>query len=425
MRPYLGGAFLLWIGIWLGINTGPWRLRFIPTGLLSWVHLLRTLFPLVALPVCGILASGLRNTSREPLPRALRFWTGYGVIGLAAGLIWPASLVRGSLMDPAYWAVAYLSVIACAWACLQGGDALTNAIRLNRLSWLVAMAFLVSMVIAARGAIFKGSGLDATGYGVMENVGSVADVPVSRSTGVARFFAVPAILCFILSWRRSGWEKGLWAAAALVCGGMVYVMQSRGSIIGLGAAVGFSLLFLGHRARFVGVVLLVIILLALALEMVPPQVVAHLTQKYATARAGILSGRTRAWSSAVTVIQHSPVWGWGMQADREFVHEHAHNTYLYGLLTSGIAGGTLFVLGLVHAWRQLIRLIRNPWTERLGQGTTLRQAGALLAFFTARGLAEVSGTVFGIDYMMMAAAIAYLGVLERRVGLAVRAEEHA
>jgi O-antigen ligase len=420
-RPYVSFSAGLWLMLWFGINTGPWVFLEPHTDLLSWVHVGRATLPLLVLFLCGLVATARRATRFGPWPVPLKYWLAYGTIALAAGFTWPASDVRPNVVDPAYWACAYVAVIAAAWCYIRDGDSLANAVRLNHLSWIITCVFLLGLVFAARAYLFAGGGLETTRFDVVDRIGTVAEMPMSRSTGVARFAAVPAVVCFVLMWRAQGLKKVIWGGIVLISGVMVYLMQSRSAIAGLGVALAFALLFLSPRARVAGILLLVVFGLAMLLDVIPQNVVAHLTHKYTAAqRMGLFTGRTRAWEHAWEQIVRSPLWGWGMQADRILIREHVHNTYLYALLSSGFAGGVFFVMGLVVAWRQFIRIAACGVAERMGQQTTLIQVGAILAFFSARGLAEVSGAMFGIDYVLMLPAIAYLGVLAQRMPGLVR-----
>jgi O-antigen ligase len=110
----------------------------------------------------------------------------------------------------------------------------------------------------------------------------------------------------------------------------------------------------------------------------------------------------------------SPLVGWGFQADRFLLGQHAHNAYLYALMTSGFVGGTAFVGGLIWAWIIFLQVLRRGTADRLGQKVFLIQVGGLLAFFTVRSIPEVSGAMFGIDLMIMIPVLAYLGILNRQ-----------
>ena len=201
------GSIVLWLMLWLSINTGPWLLREVPRDVLGWVHAVRAVFPLVVLILCGIVASGQRTVPGRRLVQPLAWWLAYGIISFAAGFMWPAADVRPSVLDPTYWALAYLAVIATAWIHIRDGDPLENSVRLNHVTWMITMLLLVGLLFAARQYLFAGAGFASTRYDVVDRIGTIAEMPMSRSTGLARFAAIPAVVCFVLVWRRQGLEK--------------------------------------------------------------------------------------------------------------------------------------------------------------------------------------------------------------------------
>ena len=413
-RYYLSFPVLLWVLLWLSINTGPWVFRETPQSRLEWLHAIRAAFPILVLVMAGyhLLAARALHPPVK-LPRVISLCAFYGVVGLAACLMWPASDQWPALLGPLYWAAAYLSVIVVLRAALQGPDGLRQITHLNRLAWLMAGAFFLGIVLVARGALIEGRGLEASGYEVTGRLPSVAGMPMARASGISRFAAVPGIVCFVLMLRRRGAERVLWGAGAAASAVFIYWMQSRGTMLGFSAALVFALLTAGHRTRHLGVLLLIMLAVLVVLNGIPDEVIAHVTRRESVRRLGLLTGRTRAWNKAIEVILQSPFWGWGFQADRLLIQEHVHNTILYVLMTAGLVGGGAFIVAVVLAWRICLRALNSGLVVGAGQETMLIQAGSLLAFFTVRGMSEVCGALFGVDYMVMAAALAYLGALER------------
>jgi O-antigen ligase len=263
--------------------------------------------------------------------------------------------------------------------------------------------------------LIEGRGLEASGYGIIRKMPTVIDMPMSRASGIARFAAVPGIVSFVLFLRQKGVTRLLWGGVTVFCAALIYWMQSRGAVLGFVVAIAFVPLCGSQKARHLAVYLLVLLGLAAILNVIPEEVMGHLTRRESVQRMGLLTGRERAWHNAFGMILQSPIWGWGYQSDRLLIREHVHNTFLYTLLTGGFIGGAAFTVGLLLAWRNFFRVLGNDAALRLGQQTVLIQVGSLLAFFTVRGMSEVCGGMFGVDYMVMLAAIAYLGVLDRTV----------
>ena len=417
----LGG--FLWLGLWLGINTGPWVLERIPRSLLDEIHYARTLLPLVGLGVALLVLLGRAAVSGVGVyhvPHVLWPWAGYGVIALLACSTSPRP---GYAL---YWALCYLAAFVVLWLFVQAPSArerLDRCRHLNYTTWAIALVLLGALLYIARDSLFVedyGGGL--SGYGVVNRVGPTAGVGMVRASGFARFAAIPAIFAFVLAWRGKGASRLLWGAVALSAMSVVYLMQSRGAILGLVAALAFAMLFIGRRTRVVGVLALLYVGFALVTDAQfttqSEQVMRHVSRHRPLQEYSFTSGRTRDWGVAFKRITDSPLWGWGPQADRYLLRFHVHNTYLYAWLSAGLFGLAFFVGGMIWSWRLLVRTIRERTAERFGQQTTLVQVGCLLAFFTVRGIPEASGPMFGIDLLLMLPAIAWLGALSEadRVG---------
>ncbi|MGC2064305.1 MAG: O-antigen ligase family protein [Thermodesulfovibrionales bacterium] len=420
--PYLKGKVRLksfvyfpaifWIMLWLSINTGPWVLRSEPEDITEWMHWARTLFqPLILLSSMFFLM--LRH-DRVKLPGNARLWLHYGLIGLLASLLSPEPL------DAAYWAIAYLSAFTAMMLYLREGELLKTALQLNYLTWVITLVFLSILVFVARDSLFIGSDAGLTGYGIEARMPTVVQMPMSRSSGMARFAAVPGIISFVLFWRAPKWQRIGWGGLFFYSAALIYLMQSRGAIFGLAFSLAFVMILLGKRTRVIGMILMVIFGAGLFADIFPKEIVdqvsEHLGRHQNREEIMSLTGRTRAWEQGMKVFWDSPIIGWGFQADRMLIKEHVHNTYLYALLTSGLVGGTLFLLGLVWTWGMFYRVLRSDTAERLNQKVPFIICGGILAFFTVRSIPEVSGSLFGVDFLIMLPAVAYIGILDAQRG---------
>ena len=318
----------------------------------------------------------------------------------------------------AYWALCYLSVFAAVKLFIQGPDPLERAISLNYLTWIITTLFLAILIFTARDALFVDSRFGMTGYGIIHRIGTVADMSMSRSSGMARFAAVPGIVCFVFLWQSRGIFRLLWATIFVLSGALIYLMQSRGAIFGLAFAIFFIMLFMGVKARRVGAIFLILLGLTLYADVIPErkveQVSEHVFRGQTFEEMRTMTGRTRAWEKGWNQVLKSPVWGWGPQADRYLIKEHVHNTYMYALMASGFAGAAAFVGGLMWAWVLFLRAIIRGFADRFGQRLFLIQAGGILAFFTVRSIPEVCGAMFGVDFMVMLPVLAYLVVLDQQ-----------
>lgn len=412
---------LLWLMLWLGINTGPWVLKRFPSDLLGWLHYLRTIFPFVVLFFSVILILSHQDADTKVLSGPMKLWLVYGLIGLGACMV-----SSSRPFSAAYWALCYLSVFAAVKSFVQGPDPLERVIALNYLTWIITTLFLAILIFTAREVLFVDNRTGMTGYGVIHRVGTVADMAMSRSSGMARFAAVPGIVCFVFLWQSRGILRLLLATIFVLSGALIYLMQSRGAIFGLAFALFFIMLFMGVKERWFGAIFLILLGLVLYADVIPErkieQVSEHVFRGQSVEEMGTMSGRTRAWEKGWKKVLKSPLWGYGPQADRYLIKEHVHNTYVYALLSSGFAGAAAFVGGLIWAWVLFLRAIIRGFADRFGQRLFLIQAGGILAFFTVRSIPEVCGAMFGVDLMVMLPVLAYLVVLDQK-GREVREEE--
>ncbi len=407
---YISLPALLWIAVWIGINTGPWVFKQTPDSLLDWLNYFRTVFPMAVLFIGYIVMAEKGDFGNKTIKGPMKLWLIYGIISLGVCIISPKPL------DAAYWAINYISVLAAATLFLQGENKLAKAIQLNYLSWLVTALFLVILVFVARDTLFVDYRYGwITGYGIVNRMDGVANMAVSRSSGMARFAAVPGVVAFIFFLTGTGLKRILWAIPFILSAALIWFMQSRGAILGFAFAMAFVMLFLGPRSRLFGLIGLITVGLLYFTDLIPDQaeryVKKHFYRGQTSEELMTLTGRTRAWKKAWRQIKKAPIFGRGPQSDRYLIKTHVHNTYLYALLQSGIVGAAAFTAGLVWAWILFFQAILRKTADQLGQRVFLVQAGGVLAFFTARSIPEVCGAMFGVDLMVMVPVLAYLGLL--------------
>ena len=405
---------VLWVMVWLGINSGPWVLKKTPADLLGYLHYARTIFPFLVLFYASISIVQLPKSSAFRLTWPVRMWLFYGIIGLISCLLSPRPY------QASYWALCYLSVIVFIIYFVQVDEPLGQALRLNQLSWVVTTLFLIILLYYSRDYLFVDYRYGITGYGIVGRVQTIFESAMSRSSGLARFAAVPGIVSFVYFFHTKGPGRLLFAAAFAGSAAMVYFMQSRGAILGMAFSIFFLMLLMGPKFRRAGAILLVLLGITYHFKLIPErrieQIAHHLTRGQSEQELKSMTGRTYTWKRALIKIRRSPIIGWGQQADRYLIKEHVHNTYLYALLTSGIVGASAFIGGLIFAWVAVIRIARNEIATRLSQHVPFVQAAGILAFFSVRSIPEVCGSMFGVDLMLMAPAIAYLGILYQEGG---------
>ncbi len=317
----------LWAGLWLNLNTGFWNFDH-PASLSDWLLFIRAAFPFVALPVALFV---LQRRRKVRIPSRARphgsFWS------TACSLHWLPSF-RREHGGPVYWATAFLATIFVAWTVIDRRDPVKSVRRLLIITWVGT--FIVAAIIAhqASGAIF---GQYATGYGVVmkETEG------LSRSSGVARWAAVPGLVCLIRAYHtRRPYLMGVYLGLAAIAFFIVYRMQSRGAVFGAVAALLFALLTSSRMRRYAlpfAIAAIATILLIDSPATVSQKVTEYLERGQSKQEFMSMSGRTRAYNKGIVAIQQAPLFGYGQWADREIIHEHVHNTYLAALLDAGFA----------------------------------------------------------------------------------------
>jgi len=406
---------LFWIGLWFSINTGPWVLRQSPTTLIGWIHYARTVFPLIILVLAGAGLMLFAGRGKGKLWKQLgpvKLWLIYGFISFFACVSSPEP------WRAAWWSASYLAVFPILLFSMDARDPLGSLVRLNRLNFMVACFFFFVMLVIVRDALFVGSGLDISSYGVIDRAPTVGGAPISRSSGLARFGAIVGLLSFVYFHRASGLRKVFWGSGVVLATIFLYILQSRGAAVGYVISITFLLGIMSfERKRVLLIPIAILFIVTIFANRIPfEKIKEHLTRGEDFVKLETLGGRTSTWQRAWPVIHQSPIWGWGMQADRYLLlhFEHVHNTYLYTLLTTGILGTTAFVTGLAWAWLLLFRglkgvlLTRSPPSDPFVYEST-----AILMLFTVRSIPEVCGAMFSVDFMLMLPVIAYLSLLNR------------
>src|ERR1700722_14713536 len=218
-------ALLLWACLWLNVNTGFWNIQ-APHSLDEWQLLGRAILPFAVLPVAGLMILNRRKLDLLDWGPS-RLLMIYGVLAAIASIVSP---------QPAwslYWSMTFLATIATAWTFVATPTPVISARQMLQVT--LAVMFVVAAIIAymARGSIF---GNTASAYGVYNDLNEL-----SRSSGVARWAAVPGLVCVLKAWHTR--RPALIAFYVAAAGGaffVVYRMQSRGAVLGSVAALLFA-----------------------------------------------------------------------------------------------------------------------------------------------------------------------------------------
>ena len=413
LKYFASFSAILWVMLWFSINTGPWVFRSQPEDITGWLHWIRTLFPGFVLFTSVVLLAVRRD--RIKLPGNVRQWLYYGLIGFFTSTLSPEPV------DALYFGLAYLAAFAVVKIYLDKDNMVESVVHLNLLSLMAVTVFLLIMLFLARGYLFERTPTGISGYGISERMPTVVEMPMSLSSGLARFAAVPGVLSFVFIWFGKGWKRFLWIAPLLFFGWIVYIMQSRGAVIGFAFVIAFEMLFLGGKKKIIAIFFMVIFGAALLSNVIPGKafkdVSDYMRRGQSMEEFKSMTGRTYVWERAWPKIMEAPIIGRGFQADRAIIQEHIHDTYLYVLMTAGFTGGVVFVIGFIWSWLLFFLALKKSGSFDPKHKLFLIQAGGILAFFTVRGITEVSGPLFGVDFMVMLPIMTYLGALGEKYEL--------
>ena len=259
----------------------------------------------------------------------------------------------------------------------------------------------------ARGAAF---GSAASGYFVNIDLNGQA-----QSAGVARWAAVPGLVCVIKAFHtRRPALIALYLAVAAGAFFIVYRMQSRGAIFGLAAALVFALLTASRLRQYALPYILLAAVVLVALE--PPAMVSDRVTKYlergqSEEEFRSMTGRTQIYENGIAAFWDAPLLGRGQWADRLIIGTHVHNSYLQALLNAGILGGIPYVASWIAGWALFFRLLKRRRLLRPKDRTALLEAGTVMMFFTVRSIPETTTASFAVDLLVMAAVYVYLETL--------------
>jgi O-antigen ligase len=386
--------------MWLNLNTGFWNIQ-APSGADELQLLLRAILPFLILPLAAFLLLH-HGMPRLPNNSPSRLLLVYGLIAAIATTFSPVPAWS------AYWSVTFLATIIVAWVCIDQRDPLLSARMLLQITW--AAAFIVAAIIAyqARNSVF---GAYSTAYSAVD--GDLNGL--SRSSGVARWAAVPGLVCIVRIFHtRRRALIAFYVGIAAISFYIVYRMQSRGAIFGSAAALLFVLLVSSRMRRYAlpfAVIFMTVILLVETPEVVSNRVSEYLERGQSQEEFVSMTGRTRAYEHGLAAFYEAPIFGRGQWADRLIIGEHVHNSYLQALLDGGLIGGIPYVASWVAGWLLFFKLQKRRLRLSPEDRICLLEAGAVMMFFTVRAIPETTTASFAVDLLVMVAVYVYMETL--------------
>ncbi len=393
-------AIALWLLLWANLDTGFWDIV-PPDSFAALVSAIRGSLPFFVLPISAFILIQKRSLA---LPRSApsRLLLIYGILATISGVFSPEPLWA------AYWSVVYLATILAAWTFVDRGSPVESARTMLLITWCFTFIIAAYLGHSSSNMIFSHP---VSAY----NRPEAGLDKLSRASGVARWAAIPGLVCLV----RAFYSRHLVSIAAFVassclCFFIVYRMQSRGAVFGSVAAIVFVLIFSSRMRRYA---LPFVILSTVFLFLIEsPGVVSenffdYLRRGQSEELFSSLSGRTRAYDHAILAFSDSPFFGRGQWTDRLVIYEHVHNSFLQSLLNAGIIGGIPYFASWIAGWIMFFRL-RNKWKwlsrpDRL----CVLESGAVMMFFTVRAIPETTTASFAVDLLVMVAVYVYIEAL--------------
>jgi len=393
-------ALILWVCLWMNLNTGFWNLQH-PNGAADWLLFIRAALPFAVLPLaCLVLLSGRKFHLPWSSPSRLLMW--YGLAAVIGTIFSP------SPMASLYWSITFLATILAAWTFIDARDPVGSTRQLLLVTWVGA--FIVAAIIAHQSSnVIFGSG--ASGYGSIMS----ATEGLSRSSGVARWAAVPGLVCLIRAYHtRRPILIAMFLGFAAIAFFIVYRMQSRGAVFGSVAALLFALVISSRMRRYAlpfAILAIAVILLVDSPATVSDKITTYLERGQTEEAFISMTGRTRAYNHGMAAFKDSPLFGYGQWADRLIIHEHVHNSYLSALMNAGIVGGIPYLASWITGWILFFRIQKRSAQLRPENRICLLEAGTVMMFFTVRAIPETTTAEFSVDLLVMAAVYVYLEIL--------------
>lgn len=395
------GLLVLWAALWLGINTGPYRLR--ADGWWADLQAYRALVPLAVAGLGAVLVWRHRRVLHVRRGDPTTWLLVYAALGLVGTLV--ASPAR---VDGLYWAFAFaapLFVVLLATN-LQDPGAVRHLVRTNWAAVIVLLGllFLVGLLQGEIARVVTSS-VPLRLFGSRpENVGTVW----ANANGVGRYAAVAGLVAGarLLSGKAVG--RWWWAGVLALALGMMLLTRSRSTLLGASLA-GAALLVL-YRGRKGALVAGGTAALGLLTGLLTGSLVSYLRRGETLSYITSLSGRSHVWAAALEHLPASPLVGFGFQADRVLLGEHLHDAWFQALFQAGLLGLAAFAiawlltarsalgLGLLRGYRGLDATRRHRAIE----------ATVVLVFLGVRSLTESTAAFFGVDLILFAPLAALL-----------------
>lgn len=410
-KGVLSWRTVLWAMLWLNIDADYDRWRNVQ-GVAGYLHGIRSLCAFAAAIGACLLARSRAQQAAFSRSGPVRLMAVYGIVACAA------SVFSASPFGALYWGGLYLSVFIVLEVLVTRGDPLARSAEIIASSCFVAAALAAFLAIEGWEVFFGQGNWFASDQEVINVIPHVRGFTMSRSTGIGRLAAVPALLGLVLLFRAKG--PGRLLGGIVACLSILLLLATRARTPAIGVAVACLFMLLAHRARGMAFFVVgVAILAALGSDTVQEMIEKVLYRRGAGEDLTRLTGRTSAWQAGWEVLLNSNalLLGLGPLADRFHMHwGHVHSTWFLALMQAGLVGACIFIASWVAGWRLLLRSLRKLDVLPAEHQILLIGAGTVLAFFTVRSIPESTAAAFSVDMLVVVPCLAYLEILDRRLG---------
>ena len=275
LRPDLMMPAIMLVVLWASINTGPYLIVSQPSGVYEYIDYVRALSPLMVLIILlWILPIRYQQIQDVRLGPAT-LWLIYGCIGLVSSLLSPKPLYA------LYWGALYLSGILLLYYYMSGDDITGRLIHINYMNWIAVVLFLILLLIVSRESLFVDSRWGGvSGYGIIHRVGTTVGFGFSRSSGMARIAAIPSIIALSYLLSTSGIKKFIWLPLFVSSVALVWLMQSRGAILGLFFAISVTVAIFSRKTRTIGIILAIVVTGLFLTDSIPDRTVKYTARHF-------------------------------------------------------------------------------------------------------------------------------------------------
>ncbi len=310
--------------------------------------------------------------------------------------------------------MAFLATILVGSLFAAKNDPVGSTRALLQITWVAT--FIVAAILAYRtGSVVFGDA--PTAYGIVGELNGL-----SRSSGVARWAAVPGLVCIVRAFHsRKIVHIAFYLGMAAVAFYIVYRMQSRGAVFGAVAALLFILLVSSRMRRYAlpfAVVAVAGLVLIETPDVASNRVSGYVRRGQTPEQFRSMTGRTELYEEGLEAFTEAPIFGRGQWADRLTGVGHVHNSYLQALLNGGIAGAIPYCCSWIAGWLLFFRLYKRRACLAPQDRLSVLECGTVMMFFTIRAIPETTTASFAVDLLVMVAVYIYLetlsAVLSRR-----------